>query len=87
VIFANVVYQANGIDTLIITGLTTRGCIRASCIDALSHGFMPIVAADACGDRHESPHESNLFDVQAKYAKVWPETAVCNYLTKSGEFA
>jgi len=73
---------AKGIDTLIITGVTTSGCVRASCVDAMSHGFIPIVVADACGDRHESPHESNLFDMQAKYAEVWSESAVCDYLTE-----
>jgi maleamate amidohydrolase len=73
---------ARGIDTLIITGLTTSGCIRASCVDAMSSGFIPIVVADACGDRHESPHEANLFDMQAKYAEVWSESDVCDYLDK-----
>ncbi len=73
---------AKGIDTLIITGLTTSGCIRASCVDAMSNGFIPIVVADACGDRHESPHEANLFDMQAKYAEVWSESAVCDYLNQ-----
>lgn len=72
---------AQGIDTLIITGVTTSGCVRASCVDALSHGFIPIVVADACGDRHESPHDANLFDMQAKYAEVWSEEAVSEYLT------
>ncbi len=71
---------AQGIDTLIITGVTTSGCIRASCVDALSNGFIPIVVADACGDRHESPHEANLFDMQAKYAEVWSEQETCDYL-------
>ena len=71
---------ANGVDTLIITGLTTSGCIRATCIDTVSNGFIPIVVADACGDRHESPHEANLFDMQAKYADVVDEAAVINYL-------
>ena len=52
-----------GVDTLIITGVTTSGCIRATCVDAMSHGFIPIVVADACGDRHKSPHEANLFDI------------------------
>ncbi len=75
---------AQGIDTLILTGVTTSGCVRASCVDALSNGFIPIVVADACGDRHESPHQSNLFDMQAKYAEVWDEETVCNYLNKSG---
>lgn len=77
--------RAKGIDTLIITGLTTSGCIRASCVDALSNGFIPIVVADACGDRHEAPHKANLFDMQAKYAEVWSEADVCDYLTKSAQ--
>jgi len=76
---------AKGIDTLVITGVTTSGCIRASCVDALSHGFIPIVVRDACGDRHEAPHEANLFDMQAKYAEVWPEVDACDYLGKSGQ--
>jgi len=71
---------ANGIDTLIITGVTTSGCIRATCIDTVSNGFVPIVVADACGDRHEAPHEANLFDMNAKYADVVDETAVVNHL-------
>ena len=71
---------ANGIDTLIITGLTTSGCIRATCVDAVSNGFIPIVVADACGDRHPSPHEANLFDMNAKYADVVGEAAVIDYL-------
>jgi len=76
---------ANGIDTLIITGLTTSGCVRASCVDAMSNGFIPIVVADACGDRHDSPHQANLFDMQAKYAEVWSEAAACDYLSKSSK--
>ena len=71
---------ANGIDTLIITGLTTSGCVRATCVDAVSNGFIPIVVADACGDRHPSPHEANLFDMNAKYADVVGEEAVIDYL-------
>ena len=72
--------RAEGIDTLIITGLTTSGCIRATCVDAMSHGFVPIVVADACGDRHESPHRANLFDMNAKYADVVDETTVIEKL-------
>ena len=71
---------AHDIDTLIITGLTTSGCIRATCVDAVSYGFIPIVVADACGDRHASPHEANLFDMNAKYADVVDEIAVIDYL-------
>lgn len=71
---------ALGIDTLIITGLTTSGCIRATCVDAVSNGFIPIVVADACGDRHEAPHEANLFDMNAKYADVIDEAAAVSFL-------
>jgi maleamate amidohydrolase len=71
---------ASEIDTLIITGLTTSGCVRATCVDAMSHGFAPIVVADACGDRHDAPHEANLFDMNAKYADVVDEAAVTAYL-------
>jgi len=72
--------KAKGIDTLIITGVTTSGCVRATCVDAMSCGFIPIVVADACGDRHAAPHEANLFDMNAKYADVVVEAAVTTYL-------
>ncbi len=64
---------AQGIDTLLITGFSTSGCIRASALDALQHGFAPFVVKDACADRHSGPHEANLFDLQAKYAEVVDE--------------
>jgi maleamate amidohydrolase len=73
---------AGGIDTLIITGVTTSGCIRATCIDAVSHGFIPIIVEDACGDRHQAPHEANLFDMNAKYGDVVDEKAIIDYLNK-----
>ena len=72
--------RAVGVDTLIITGLTTSGCIRATCVDAMSHGFIPLVVADACGDRHSAPHEANLFDMNAKYADVVDEALAIDYL-------
>lgn len=63
------------VDTLLITGFSTSGCVRASALDALQHGFAPFVVADACGDRHPDPHRANLFDLQAKYAEVIDEAA------------
>jgi maleamate amidohydrolase len=69
-----------GRDSVILTGVTTSGCIRASCIDAMSHGFRTIVVADACGDRHPGPHEANLFDMNAKYADVVSEQDVIAHL-------
>lgn len=70
----------NAVDTLIITGVTTSGCIRATCIDAISHGFIPVVVREACGDRHQAPHEANLFDMNAKYGDVVDEATVIEYL-------
>lgn len=71
---------AGGIDTLIHTGVTTSGCVRATCIDTVSHGFIPIIVADACGDRHAAPHDANLFDMNAKYGDVVSEKDVMDYL-------
>ncbi|HSF12445.1 MAG TPA: isochorismatase family protein [Erythrobacter sp.] len=65
--------HADGIDTLIITGYSTSGCVRASALDAMQYGFVPLVVRDACADRHPAPHEANLFDLQAKYAEVISE--------------
>lgn len=67
-------------DSVILTGLTTSGCVRASCVDAMSHGFRTAVVADACGDRHAAPHEANLFDMNAKYADVVSEAVVVAFL-------
>ncbi|MET3762171.1 isochorismatase family protein [Sphingomonas sp. UYEF23] len=61
---------ALGIDTLVVTGFSTSGCVRATALDALQHGFIPYVVREACGDRARAPHEANLFDLQAKYAEV-----------------
>ena len=61
---------ALGVDTLLIAGVSTSGCIRATALDACQHGFIPLVVRDAVGDRHPAPHEANLFDLQAKYAEV-----------------
>jgi maleamate amidohydrolase len=76
--------KSKGVDTLIITGVTTSGCVRATCVDAMSHGFIPIVVADACGDRHQAPHEANLFDMNAKYADVVAEQDVIEHLKNVG---
>lgn len=75
---------AAGIDTVLIAGLSTSGCIRASAVDAVQHGFIPVVVRDAVGDRDPAPHEANLFDLQAKYADVVALAEVEAYLTKLG---
>lgn len=66
--------SASAIDSLLIGGFSTSGCIRATAIDACQHGFIPFVVSDACGDRHPDPHAANLFDLQAKYAEVVGES-------------
>lgn len=71
---------ALGIDSVLLTGLTTSGCVRATCIDAMSHGFRTAVIAEACGDRHAAPHEANLFDMNAKYADVVGEADAIDFL-------
>lgn len=73
---------AHGVDTAIITGVTTSGCIRATCIDAVSHGFIPIVVEQSVGDRAEAPHRANLFDMSAKYGDVVNEAEAIAYLDR-----
>jgi nicotinamidase-related amidase len=58
------------VDTLVIAGVTTSGCVRATAVDSLQHGYQTIVPADAVGDRAEGPHRANLFDIDAKYGDV-----------------
>lgn len=69
-----------GVDTVIITGLTTSGCIRATAVDALQHGFVPIVVREAVGDRDDRVHDANMFDLRAKYADIVSEAAVVEHL-------
>lgn len=59
-----------GVDTLVVAGFSTSGCVRASATDASAHGFAPIVVGPACGDRTAAVHEANLHDLDAKYADV-----------------
>jgi maleamate amidohydrolase len=58
------------VDTVILCGATTSGCIRATAVDLLQHGFPTIVPRECVGDRAQAPHDANLFDIQAKYADV-----------------
>ena len=61
---------ALSIDSLVIAGLTTSGCVRASAVDALQHNYQVVVAEEAVGDRNREAHRANLFDLNAKYADV-----------------
>ena len=68
-----------GVDTLILTGCTTSGCIRATAVDTVQYGFRPICVRDCVGDRHEDPHEANLFDINAKYGDVISKQETMDY--------
>jgi maleamate amidohydrolase len=71
---------ARGVDTLVVTGCTTSGCVRATVVDAISHGFRPIIPQEAVGDRAQEPHEANLFDMDSKYGDVVPLSEALAYL-------
>ncbi len=73
-------FASLGIDTVILAGLSTSGCVRASAVDCCQHGFIPLVVREAVGDRAREPHEANLFDLQAKHAQVVSLDDVLAYL-------
>ena len=63
---------AREVDTAIVTGCTTSGCVRATAVDAMGYGFRPMVPRECVGDRADEPHQANLFDLEQKYADVMP---------------
>jgi nicotinamidase-related amidase len=68
------------VDTVVVTGGSTSGCVRATAVDALSHGYRTVVPIETCADKHESYHFANLTDLQLKYADVEPVQAVIDWL-------
>lgn len=72
------------VDTLIVTGCSTSGCIRATCESAIDNNFHTIVPREAVGDRCRSAHEANLFDINARYADVVPTDEVIAYIQSIG---
>ncbi|MES2044255.1 MAG: isochorismatase family protein [Pseudomonadota bacterium] len=68
------------VDTVIVTGGSTSGCVRATAVEALSHGYRTIVPIETCADKHASYHFANLTDLQLKYADVEPVQAVIDWL-------
>lgn len=72
--------HALSVDTVLIGGVSTSGCVRASAVDALQHGFMPVVVRDSVGDRGERQHEANLFDIEEKYGEVIEGSQAQEYL-------
>lgn len=68
------------VDTVVVTGGSTSGCVRATAVDALSYGYRAIVPIETCADKHESYHFANLTDLQIKYADVEPVQTVIDWL-------
>jgi len=68
------------VDTVVVTGGSTSGCVRATAVDSLSRGFRTIVPIETCADKHESYHFANLTDLQLKYADVEPVQTVIDWL-------
>ena len=79
--------MAEGIDTLLVTGCTTSGCVRASVVDASAHGLRPVVVTDCVGDRAQAPHEQSLFDMGQKYADLMTSADVMAALAKDRQAA
>jgi maleamate amidohydrolase len=76
---------SQGVDTVILCGATTSGCVRATAIDLLQNGFPTLVPRECVGDRAQAPHEANLFDIQAKYADVVSADDAIGYLERVPE--
>lgn len=73
--------NSSRVDTLLIVGCTTSGCVRATAVDAVQNGLRPMVVGEAVGDRSQAAHEQSLFDLQAKYADVVSADEVFEYLS------
>lgn len=71
---------SQAVDTVLVAGCTTSGCVRASVVDAVQHGFRPIVVREAVGDRSQLPHEASLLDIEGKYGDVIPLAEALSYL-------
>ncbi len=74
---------SKGVDTLLVTGCTTSGCVRASVVDSMSYNFRTIVVTDCVGDRAIAPHEANLFDMGQKYADLMTSADVIGHLVST----
>jgi maleamate amidohydrolase len=78
---------SKGADTVIVTGATTSGCVRASVVDSMSYNFRTIVATDCVGDRAIGPHDANLFDMGQKYADLLTSDEIIAHLEKAARAA
>lgn len=75
-------FNYHGVDTVVVTGGSTSGCVRATVVDSLSRSYRTIVPEECVADKHESPHFANLYDMALKYADVLPVAEVLEYVKK-----
>jgi len=75
----------HGCDSVIVTGGSTSGCVRATAVDALSRGYLVCVPIECVADRHESPHFANLYDMEVKYAAVEPVETLLTRFARGGD--
>ena len=71
-----------GVDTIVVTGATTSGCVRATVVDAVQSGFNVLVPRDCCADRANAPHEASLYDIDQKYGDVTDAADVTDWIAK-----
>jgi len=76
------VFNYHGVDTIVVTGGSTSGCVRATVVDSLSRSYRTIVAEECVADKHESPHFANLYDMALKYADVLSVQEILEHLKK-----
>lgn len=78
------ILTGHGCDTVVVTGASTSGCVRATAVDALQHNYRVVVPREAVGDRNQAAHEANLYDIDTKYGDVVPLTEVLAELVRAG---
>lgn len=76
----NALLTGAGVDTVVVTGATTSGCVRATAVDAVQSGYNVLVPRDCCADRAEAPHDANLYDMDQKYADVTDSADILSWL-------
>jgi nicotinamidase-related amidase len=78
------ILTSRGCDSVVVTGASTSGCVRATAVDALQHGYRVAVPSEAVGDRSIEAHEANLYDLDTKYADVLPLEDVVRHFEEVG---
>ncbi|WP_434290388.1 isochorismatase family protein [Celeribacter sp. SCSIO 80788] len=76
----NALLTGAGVDTVVVTGATTSGCVRATVVDAVQSGYTVLIPRDCCADRAEAPHEANLYDMDQKYGDVTDSADILGWL-------